>query len=299
MRMDLDDLSCPSCGGYVHPFLGACPACGASRRSRYADAAVDPDLRIRSLFDEPRVTNHVREVSLRYSLKRSGGPVSTELREGLATIADALAYDARVVGAQEAASRQAHVEIGVEALVVRERNPNREIARVPFDTILAIAHATKDGGRAGAWSGLVFDGRRDPAPLPPLDGDLVVTFASPAGLGRLALANRRGILASRAGPDHYATMGRWLGILAAADAEARWTAVGVRRHAAELGLAPPIDAAADPGTGDAARTAGGGGAAAEAGAVRAALEALEGLRTAGLVTDGEYAAKRREILARL
>jgi hypothetical protein len=33
--------------------------------------------------------------------------------------------------------------------------------------------------------------------------------------------------------------------------------------------------------------------------VRDALEALEDLRTARLVTDAEYAAKRQEILARL
>ncbi len=67
--------------------------------------------------------------------------------------------------------------------------------------------------------------------------------------------------------------------------------MGPRRHAQELGLAaappggwPAADADA-PGAGPAS--------------VADALRLLEDLRAAGLVSDGEYAAKRREILDRI
>jgi hypothetical protein len=74
-------------------------------------------------------------------------------------------------------------------------------------------------------------------------------------------------------------------------AEQRWTDVGPDRHAHELGLmaAPP-----EGGTGpvdDAPATG--------QPTVVEAMRLLEELRSAGLVSDDEYAAKRREILDRI
>jgi hypothetical protein len=132
-------------------------------------------------------------------------------------------------------------------------------------------------------------------------------------------------MAPKARSDHYVTLAGWLAILAASAAEARWIAVGPAIHAAEVGLGDPrlLDGAADrpaPPVGELADTAGRAGAgvgepggpatiagdsastvrpADEGRRVRAALEELEGLRAADLVSDDEYAAKRAEILARL
>jgi len=104
---------------------------------------------------------------------------------------------------------------------------------------------------------------------------------------RLTVANRRGLLASRARDDHFEALAQWLGVLAAAAAERRWTEVGLPAYLAELGpaaggpaapVAPPVAAPSS---------------------IQATLVELEGLRAAGLVAEDEYAAKRREILARL
>jgi hypothetical protein len=291
-------VTCSACGGYVHPFLGACPACGLARRSSYEDALAGSDLGLRALAADPYVDEQVRQVVLRYTMKRNRPDEENRLRPGLATVAGAILYRVRVAGARAASSEHGAFELTDEAVLIREKSPIRDLHRVPLEAILAIARAGA-GRSAGSWTGLVFEGRLDPTPAPTVDGDLVVTSAGEQGLERLALSNRRGIFAARARADHFQIMTSWLGMLAGAAAEARWTAVGARRHAAEIGLAP-VEAAAGAATaGDA--TAGGAAASQAAGAatVRKALEELEELRAAGLVSADEYAVKRREILARL
>ena len=313
MAPGLDDLLCPACGTYAHPFLEACPACGAGRESRYADAVASPDVGYERLLQSPRLADQVRVVVRRYSLRRDEMPPDTLVRDGLLAVGDALAYRLRTAGPRPSSSERAHLELDEDALVLCERNPWVEIVRVPLDAILSISHAAPGGHRAGSWSGLAFDGRVEEAAPPAIDGDLVIAHAGTAGLERLALSNRRGIFAARARADHYVIVARWLGVIAAAAAEARWTVVGPRRHAAQLRLAAMPDDGVEaapswpvPGS-TAADTAALAGAAglpaaglpAAAAPVRDALEALEALRTAKLITDDEYAAKRREVLARL
>jgi hypothetical protein len=119
-----------------------------------------------------------------------------------------------------------------------------------------------------------------------------------AGPLHLAVSNRRSLLAAKARDEHFANLARWLGVLAAAAAEQRWTEVGLPAYLAELGPAawgpagPPsalADAIADPGSLPAAAPS----------SVRARLVELESLRAAGLIAGDEYADKRREILASL
>jgi len=100
------------------------------------------------------------------------------------------------------------------------------------------------------------------------------------------VANRRGLLASRARDDHFEALAQWLGVLAAAAAERRWTEVGLPAYLAELGPAAGGPAESPPPVGASS-------------SIQATLVELEGLRAAGLVAEDEYAAKRREILARL
>lgn len=294
-------LSCGACGSYVHPFLGACPVCGVARRSRYEDAIAAPDLGLRVSLADPLVIEQVREVVLRYTMKLNREPEAAPVRAGLAIVAGSLAYRIPAAGTSAASSEAGHLDLLEDVVIIREHNPSREIHRVRLDAILAIGHAAGGQRRADAWAGLVLDGRPEQASPPSLDGDLVVTHAGDTGLARFALANRRGIFVARARADHFEIVARWLGMLAGAAAEERWMAVGPRRYAVQLGLVAGVvdetrSAAAEP------------GAAARAGmeppvpattSLRDALETLEQLRAARLVTDDEYAAKRREILARL
>ncbi len=289
MHDDPDEVICRECASYAHPFLEACPVCGAERESLYRAALTAPDQGLAALPSNPRLARDVEEVVLRYTLKLNSAPATSHLHDGLGTVADALAYRVSVGGDPAAGTGRGHVEFGESNLVVRERSPAREVLRVPLGNILAVSAAV-NGRRADAWAALAFEDRRERTSLPPLDGDLVVAHATPAGVGRIALANRRGLLAARARADHYAILARWIGIVAAGAAEVRWTAVGPQRHAHELGLA--------------AAPAGGPDPVAEAPATNPstvvdALRLIEELRAAGLVSDGEYGAKRREILDRI
>ncbi len=305
MALGIDTLLCPACSSYAHPFLDACAICGAERDSQFAAALVAPNVGYGRLLRSQGLADQVREVVLRYSLKRNDAPPEVQVRDGLGAVGDAVAYRVQAAGPRSASSERAHLELDEDALVLRERNPSVEIARLPLDAIVAVSHASSGGHRAGDWKGLAFDRRVDAAAPPALDGDLVVTHAANAGLGRVALANRRGFLAARARPDHYVIVSRWLGVLAAAAAEDRWTAVGVRRHAAQLGLGTmPGDGVGAaglpaPGAADAADAVAAAGAPDARASVRDALEAVQELHGAGLITDDEFAAKRREILARI
>jgi len=299
--------TCDACGSYVHPFLDACPTCGVTRPSTYEAAIAAPVPGYAALLADPLVAEQVRQIVVRYTMKRSWEPGANPVRDGLVTIAGTLAYRVMAEGASRASSERGHVELIEDAVVVREHAPPREIQRVRLDAILAISHGDAGRRRAATWAGLAFAGRLEQSPPPSLDGDLVVTSAGDAGLARFALANRRGFFTARARADHYEILARWLGMLAAAAAEERWTAIGPRRYAVELGLAAGFRAETRgaPAAGDPAEAPGVGaprpGPQPPAGipSVRDALEALEELRAARLVTDDEYAAKRREILARL
>lgn len=299
MAIPVDALFCGSCDGYVHPFLDACPCCGTPREARYEAALAKPALGFRSLLTEPRVADRVREAVLRYSMKPLGGADDGEVREGFGVVAGALSYVVRSSGAAQGDSATGFLHVAEDDLVVDERNPAREIARVPLGTILAARPTAKGRPAGGPWTGVAALGRlAAPIPVPAVDGDLVLAFAAPGGVGCLGIANRRGIFVAQARSDHYLIVGRWLGILAAAAAEARWEAIGPAAHAAELGLVAPASPTPSPVPGAGVGPAG-PGAAPGALSVADALATLEDLRVRGLVSDGEYAAKRSEILARL
>ncbi len=290
MDRDPDMLFCGGCTSYVHPFLDACPVCGIERDALYEAATAAPDQGLAALPSHQRVTRDVSEVVLRYFLKLNSATPTANLRQGLVSVADALPYRIRVGGDPAARTDRGRVEVGEADLVVREQSPAREYARIPLDAILSVSPEVKDR-RADAWSGLAFRGLTASTSLPPLDGDLVFAHAAPAGTGRVSLANPRGLLAPRARPDHYAIMARWIGIVAAGEAEKRWLAVGPARYAHELGLT-----ANQP---DDRPVAAGETTPAAQPTVLVAMRQLEELRTAGFVSDDEYAAKRQEILDRI
>jgi hypothetical protein len=290
MDRDPDMLFCQGCTSYVHPFLDACPVCGIEREALYGAATAAPDQGLAALPSHQRVTQDVSEVVLRYFLKLNSTSPTRNLHEGLVAVADALPYRIRVGGDAAARTDRGHLEIGEADLVVREPSPAREHARIPLEAILAVSPGVKDR-RADAWAGLAFGGMRGSTSLPPLDGDLVLAHAAPTGTARVSFANPKGLLAPRARPDHYAIMARWIGIVAAGEAEKRWLVVGPARYALELGLTAEVRDDGPVAAAQATPTA--------QPTVLEAMRQLEELRTAGYVSDDEYAAKRQEILGRI
>ena len=322
MRIVLDDLLCPSCLGYVHLFLDACPACGAARAGRIDDAATEGTLGAGDLLGDEATAHAAQMVTRRYALRSSGLESVGDLRSAFQLVARSLTYRATVAADGPLAALpsgsttldNATLMLVETTLEVRAGPSGRAIAAIPLDHVLAATPIVKGAPAAEAWAGVLLGGRRLLPQRPVPAGDALVTFSGADGAGQLALANRRGLLAPSARPDHYATLTRWIAILGAAAAEARWLAVGVPAYAAELGLLDPgaVEAArgaASPAhdgvaTGGATTPSGVAGradsaVAAPVSGVRAALEELEDLRAADLVTAEEYEAKRREILARL
>jgi hypothetical protein len=213
-----------------------------------------------------------------YRFRQGGASAGLQLRDGLQAVLSVVTYQVEGDGPPVA---EARVTLDGDDLVVADvsRGRDRSVvrARIPLWSILAASAAT---GR--------------------------ITIHR-AGGPPIAIRDRRGLFASRPRPDHYRALERWLALLDAEAAERRWRAIGVEAHAAELGI--PMDDAADvhdaaertlAGTpagnaaGDSASPAGAPGA-----SVADSLRALDALRADQLVSDTEYDAKRREILARL
>jgi len=340
MQLVADDLLCPSCQGYVHLFLDHCPACGTERVSRFGQATATGALGARALLEDEQTQRSVHFVVLRYTLRSSEAWSISELEKAFGVVAGSLAYRTALATDGAAAGDGPKTLDGARlvpvegSIAVRAGPSGRAVVAIPFEAVLAATPIVKGIPAAESWAGVALGDRRllPSRPLP--DGDLLVTFSAGGSAGQLAVANRRGLLAQTARPDHYVTLARWIGFLGAAAAEARWLAAGTAAYAAELGLGAPVQPSGRAAAGGA--SAGGapdgaeavaraadlaeavGGAAeaapailspittpvppavpAPATGVRAALEELEGLRAAGLVTTEEYEAKRREILARL
>ncbi len=323
MQLVADDLRCPACQGYVHLVLARCPACGTGRDSRLDDVMAGGPVGAGALLEDEATHDLANQVVLRYTLRSSSGRTPGDLAVAFGTVAGSLTYSVEVAADGPTPAlpggpttlNGASVLLVEGALAVRTGPSGRAIATIPLDAILAATPIVKGVPAPASWTGVVLGDRQLlPARLLP-GGDLLVTFSSGGAAGQLSIANRRGLLAPSARPDHYLMLAGWLGILGAAAAEARWQSVGPAAYAAELGLgAPEAARATRESTGTPAGAiadlgrvpaADGGPAIAASGAagppsgVRAALVELEDLRGAGLVTDAEYAAKRREILARL
>jgi len=330
MRLKVDDLFCRSCQSYVHPFLDRCLACGEERPSRFEEAAGDADGP--SLLDDPELLTKGRETIRAYDLiaHRNGVftlGVKAEAGEGILVpelfdvVASATTY--RSYGAGDRSFATGDARLGLRSGAVRLRRAAQgdvlvevQPARVIGSTLL------KDGPRSlDRWAGVAFGELRALPEPAASEGSVLVTFADEDGFAQFSVGNRTGLFASRARPDHYLSLSRWLGILAACDAQARWRQIGALAYAAELGLvarAAAVPSPAAPGSGVSEPAAGlsttpavsmvpGDTATAAMLApppaversVHQALEQLEALRAAGLVSQPEYEAKRQEILARL
>ncbi len=304
MRIVESDLFCPACRSYVHPFLERCPGCGAAREGRFADILAEPDAGLAALGDDPRPREAARAVILRYTVATTRSKFTSDglgaaalsasdVRGLVHDIGAAVAIRSFGGGPEPASAADARIGVIGGSVAVRATRGGATLLSIAPARILATTAVEPRTRALQDWAGIVFEGvralRRPAIPV----GSLLVTFAAGDGtFGQLSIANRPGLLATRARSDHFPTLGYWLGILAAIEAEARWLQVGVAAYAAELGLRaapPPARSPIDPGR----------PASAEGSSARGALEELDGLRAAGLVTDEEYQAKRREILARL
>ena len=301
MVMTEADLFCPACGGYVHVFLDRCPACGAARESRLAEVARDPALGLEKLAEDPGLRRKVTHLLDGYALTapRLNLPHRTGFEgkpESDLTIADATGLLAALLvfrghGCPPKPSEPADVRLALtsEDLEVRDGKDQSVRVRVPLSGILAIVAPPR--GDLPGWAGIRFEGATTVrTPSIPI-GSLLVTYAADRAFRQVSIQNRPGMLSSKARPDFYGAFRRWLGLTAAEAAERRWTAIGLRRYLAEIGLGPTV--AEEPAAAPAAAAPPGRSS------TRAALEELEELRAAGLVAEDEYRRKRAEILDRL
>jgi hypothetical protein len=284
MWLTLEELRCPACDAFVHPLLDACPSCGTARPSRRVEAAAGPIGAVR-LVEAPETERMAHNITVRYTMKvnsiGSGAFIAT-LAGAVAHLADALTY--RLAGDVVPSTDQASLTLQDGAIVAQARPSGKLLAEIPLPSIAGAAAGHGDITLYYSAS----RGERVPGPA---------AAAAPAGLVRLTAGNRRGLVAARARDDHYRDLARWLGVLATAAAERRWTEVGLPAYLVELGLAPAEPAVAQAAT--RLDPAAASPAAGSPSSIQASLVELEQLRAAGLLGDVEYAEKRREILARL
>ena len=274
MWLTLDDLRCPQCRAFVHPLLDACPACGAARPSRRQEAAAGQIGAVR-LAEAPETQRVARNLTVRYTMKVNAigdAAADATLVDAVAHLADALTY--RIAGDAVPTTDDAALALRGGGLVAQVRASGALLAEIPLSAIV---------GTVARHGEVTLHYAADPTA-----GAAARLAGSPSAAGplRLTVANRRGLLASRARDDHFEALAQWLGVLAAAAAERRWTEVGLPAYLAELGPAAGGPAESPPPVGASS-------------SIQATLVELEGLRAAGLVAEDEYAAKRREILARL
>jgi hypothetical protein len=287
MWLTLDDLQCPECGAFVHPLIDSCPECGEARVSRRDEAAAGPIGAVR-LAEAPETERMARNLTLRYTMKVNvfGGSVTgATLGGAVGYLAEALPY--RMVGDAVPIADQADLILRDGALVAQVRPSRTLLAEIPLPTILAAA--------PGHGNVVLYYASRPNAPVAGPSGGAT----NGTGPLRLTVANRRGLFVARARDAHFEDFARWLGVLATAAAEQRWTEIGLPAYLAELGLATEL-AVPSPAAVGASESAGPATApVASSSAIRASLLELESLRAAGLLAEDEYSAKRREILARL
>ena len=224
MWLSLDDLRCGSCDAFVHPLLDRCPACGGTHVSRRPEAAAGPIGAVR-LAEAPETQRVASNLTTRYTMKVNAvgsSAVDATLVDAVAHLADALSY--RVSGDAISNADDASVSLRDGELVIQRRPSATLLGRIPIRSIVASAARHREVTLYYAAGG------PDPA-----DGPIGAPM--PAGPARITIGNRAGLLAPRARDDHYRSLACWLGVLAAADGERRWTEVGLPGYLAELGLA--------------------------------------------------------------
>ncbi len=287
MWLTLDDLRCTRCRAFVHPLVETCPSCAAPHQSLVQEAALGPIGAVR-LVEAPETQGVARSLAMRYTMKVnaiSDSSAGASIVDAVAYLADALPY--RMTGDAVPAAENAVLALSDGSLIAKSRPSGAILAEIPLQAIVGIA-----AGHGEVTVYFAPDLVSGPAAKP-----------NPFGPRSLTVANRRGLLASKARDDHFRDIATWLGVLAAAAAERRWIEIGLPAYVAELGPAAggagralrALDSARP-----AADVPGGPAGLAESPpSIQASLVELEGLRAAGLLADDEYVEKRREILARL
>lgn len=311
MLLALADLTCETCGGYVHPFLDRCPGCDAQRRSHYEALLADPALDANAVARDPAVVQAAAESIRRATLTstRRGLGSRQAGRPDLDTagvvdaaamidyVCDGFTYRLRGVAEDSATPIDGAIRTAPDALLLSTARSHRTLAAIPSWSILGACPRSSANRPSPDWNSVSFRGSPVSAVAGVARGDLVVIHATGQGIAAFSVANPSGLFATRATPAHYEEVARWIGLFAIIASEARWRDRGVARHAEELDLLPDAGPGSVP-SGDEGSPA--PGTASPAGrTVREALAELEELRASGLVTDTEYDQKRREILRRL
>lgn len=229
------DLFCDSCGSYVHPFLDACPACGARMHGRYADVARGDDLGLARLLRHPIVVDRVSALTRTFALQtaRGVGALSAALEadedEEEADLVGLLNYFAiraryrawLTPSAPPSDDLRLHVE--ADRLVLHRARPTDTVLDVDLHAIRSIGRPIpNEGSSTRTWIRGV---------------ELTGTHAGEAGPVTIHLGNPSGFFSTKARPDHFAGLGWAIGILAGMAAERRWREIGARAHAREIGEA--------------------------------------------------------------
>lgn len=308
MTTGTDALFCSVCSGYVHPFLDACPTCDAPHASRFDEALRgeslglaslpgDPDLRSRAAL---RIRNDTLVTNRRFPMM-SGSPgvekdEQADLPELLNDVTGAFQYRTWLGGVDDArsdAGRSASSGPDPSA-----RRPEPFEARLLTEDDRLLVKPMRGGvpiefALATIRSVATVRGRpATSAVQPPRGAEIALTASTPEGRRLLCIGNPGSLFATKARSDHFGILAWWLGVTAGVTAERRWMALGPARHAAELGLR-----AAGPGESEASVV----GTREPAGtdALGPAIEALDRLRDAGVLTPTEYEAKLRDLRSRV
>ena len=307
----LADLTCETCGSYVHPFLDRCPGCDARRRSLYEALLADATLDTHALAGDPAVVQaaaeSIRRATLTSTRRGLGSRQATRPDLDSAAVVDAaamidyvcdgLTYRLRGVAEAPAAPIDGAIRAAPDALVLSTAHGHRTLAGVPAWSILGACPRSSANRHSADWNSVSFRGSPLSAVAGVARGDLLVIHATGQGIAAFSVANPTGLFATRATPAHYEEVARWIGLFAIIASEARWRDRGVARYAEELGLLSDAGRESVPSGYEGSPPP---GTASPAGrTVREALAELEELRAGGLVTDTEYDQKRREILRRL
>ncbi len=302
MATGLEDLFCARCGSYVHSFLDRCPACGTARTSLFEAAVAGEDI-APSIVSEEVIA--AAGIAMRRNMLTSRGrgvgstalPVDAgyglDLADLFNQIASVIKY--RVTGPGRDSPRDVRLRVDGDGLRLEDMKTAANVRALSLDHVLSTIAVARAGRRLPGWAGVsLADGAVALGRLPDVVGDLVVIHVGPQAPSAIGIGNRSGLFASIARPDHYEELARWLGVAAAVAAGRRVAEVGAVAYASELGLRTPAD-----------RPTGRRGDTPTVeprlprNSTAAALRDLEELRAGGLVTDDEYARKRREILDRL
>lgn len=166
------------------------------------------------------------------------------------------------------------------SVVLTDASTTREMIQLPASRVLSASAFIEDVPVLKSTVGFAFENVVSFPHATTKGGGLLVLFATGAGTSSFAIGNRSGLFATGGKPEFYFGMveviSAWLHFAARAQEAQRGTA----GYARELGLRMEESHTSEP-------------------ALARRLQELGELFSSGLITEGEYDAKRREILAEL